>query len=76
MAQSIDLSANAMVGLTRETLVSLCAALLRENGSQAAMHLQNAGYAGEQHVVLHRFANEVGRPDLERLDLRILSRQA
>ena len=46
MAQSIDLSAHAMVGLTRETLVSLCAALLRENGSQAAMHLQNAGYAG------------------------------
>src|SRR4029078_10308198 len=46
MAQSIDLSANAMVGLTRETLVSLCAALLRENGTQAAMHLQNAGYSG------------------------------
>lgn len=46
MAQSIDLTAHAMVGLTRETLVSLCAALLRENGSQAAMHLQNAGYAG------------------------------
>ena len=38
MAQSIDLSANSMVGLTRETLVSLCAALLRENGPQAAMH--------------------------------------
>jgi predicted hydrocarbon binding protein len=46
MAQSIDLSANAMVGLTREALVSLCSSLLRENGSQAAMHLQNAGYAG------------------------------
>jgi predicted hydrocarbon binding protein len=46
MAQSIDLSANAIVGLTREALVSLCTSLLRENGSQAAMHLQNAGYAG------------------------------
>jgi predicted hydrocarbon binding protein len=46
MAHSIDLSANAMVGLTRESLVALCASLLRENGSQAAMHLQNAGYAG------------------------------
>lgn len=46
MAQSIELSAHAIVGLTRETLVSLCAALLRENGSQAAAHLQNAGYAG------------------------------
>ena len=37
---------NAMVALTRETLVALRAALLRENGTQAAMHLQNAGYAG------------------------------
>src|SRR5215472_16905216 len=46
MAHSIDLPANAMVGLTRETLVALCVSLLRENGAQAAMHLQNAGYAG------------------------------
>ena len=46
MASSIDLSANSLVGLTRESLVSLCAALLRENGSQAAMHLQTSGYAG------------------------------
>jgi len=35
-----------MVGLTRQALVALCSSLLRENGSQAAMHLQNAGYAG------------------------------
>jgi hypothetical protein len=46
MAHSIDLSASAMVGLTRESLVSLCTSLLRENGSQAAMQLQNAGFAG------------------------------
>ena len=46
MANSIELSANSLVGLTRESLVSLCTALLRENGSQAAMHLQNSGYAG------------------------------
>lgn len=46
MASSIDLSANSLVGVTRESLVSLCAALLRENGSQAAMHLQNSGYTG------------------------------
>jgi predicted hydrocarbon binding protein len=46
MAQSINLAANGMVGLTREALVALCASLLRENGTQAAMHLQNAGYAG------------------------------
>lgn len=46
MAQSINLQENGMVGLTRESLVALCASLLRENGSQAAMHLQNAGYSG------------------------------
>ena len=46
MAGSIDLSANSLVGLTRESLVSLCATLLRENGSDAAMYLQNSGYAG------------------------------
>ena len=46
MAQSIDLSANSMVGLTRDALVTLCASMLHENASQAAMHLQNAGYAG------------------------------
>src|SRR5436309_15102507 len=46
MAHSLDLSATGMVGLTRESLVALCASLLRENGTQAAMHLQNAGYAG------------------------------
>jgi predicted hydrocarbon binding protein len=46
MANTIDLSTNTLVGLTRESLVSLCAALLQENGSQAAMHLQNSGYAG------------------------------
>ena len=45
-AHSIDLPANAMVGLTRESLVSLCASLLREVGPNAAAYLQNAGYAG------------------------------
>ena len=46
MAHSIDLSANAMVGMTRESLVSLCSSLLREVGPNAAAYLQNAGYAG------------------------------
>ena len=46
MAPSIDLAANAMVGVTREALVALCASLLRDVGPQAASYLQNAGYAG------------------------------
>ena len=46
MSHSIDLSANGMVGVTREALVSLCSSLLREIGPDAAAYLQNAGYAG------------------------------
>lgn len=46
MAQSIDLAANALVGLTRDTLVALCTSLLRDVGPDSAAHLQNAGYAG------------------------------
>ena len=46
MRHSIDLSANSMVGVTRESLVGLCSSLLREVGPDAAAYLQNAGYAG------------------------------
>jgi len=46
MAHSIDLSANAMVGVTRQSLVSLCSTLLREIGPDAAAYLQNSGYTG------------------------------
>jgi hypothetical protein len=46
MPHSIDLSANSIVGMTRETLVSLCGSLLREGGADAATHLLNAGYTG------------------------------
>jgi uncharacterized protein len=46
MAQSIDLPANAMVGVTRESLLALCSTLLHEVGPDAAGYLQTAGYAG------------------------------
>lgn len=46
MKQPIDLTANALVGVTRDSLVSLCTSLLREIGPDAATHLQNAGYSG------------------------------
>ena len=46
MAQTLDLSASAMVGVTRESLLSLCASLLKDVGPEAASYLQNAGYAG------------------------------
>ena len=46
MAHSIDLPANAVVGLPREAVVSLAASLLKEIGPDAASYLLNAGYAG------------------------------
>jgi predicted hydrocarbon binding protein len=46
MARSIDLSRHSMIALTRSSLVALRAAMLRDAGSSAAVHLQEAGYAG------------------------------
>lgn len=46
MAHSIDLPANGLVGVTRDSLLSLVASLLREVGPDSAAYLQNAGYAG------------------------------
>ena len=46
MAHSIDLPANAMVALTRDSLVALRAALFRDVGANAAALLQEAGFAG------------------------------
>src|SRR5207247_5645791 len=46
MPSSIDLPANAMVALTRDSFVSLRAALFRDVGANAAALLQEAGFAG------------------------------
>jgi predicted hydrocarbon binding protein len=46
MPKSSDLSSKNMVALTRASLLSLRSALLRDGNSQAAVHLQEAGYAG------------------------------
>jgi predicted hydrocarbon binding protein len=46
MSQAIDLQQNALVALTRDSLVALRAALFREVGPHAASLLQEAGYAG------------------------------
>src|SRR5438094_6611256 len=46
MAQSIDLHGNAMVAMTRDSLVALRAALFRDVGANAAALLQEAGFAG------------------------------
>ncbi len=48
MPVSFDLAGNGMVGLTRESLLSLRAVLFRDTGANAAAYLQEAGYAGGQ----------------------------
>lgn len=46
MSEPIDLSAQHMLALTRASLLSLRAALLRSGDAHAAVALQEAGYAG------------------------------
>jgi uncharacterized protein len=46
MAQSIDLTGNALVALTRDSLLALRDAMFRDIGPNAAAMLQEAGYAG------------------------------
>jgi predicted hydrocarbon binding protein len=43
---TIDLLGSGMLGITRDTLAALRAALVRDTGDAAAAYLQEAGYAG------------------------------
>src|SRR4051812_16792919 len=55
MAQSIDLTENALVALTRDSLLALRGAMFRDIGPNAAAMLQEAGYAGGP-ALYHAFA--------------------
>jgi predicted hydrocarbon binding protein len=46
MPQSLDLAGHGMLALTRASLATLRSALLRDGGPEAAVYLQEAGYAG------------------------------
>jgi len=46
MSQTLDLTGHGMLALTRASLATLRAALLRDGGPAAAVYLQEAGYAG------------------------------
>lgn len=46
MPQPLDLAAHGMLALTRSSLATLRTALLRDGGPDAALYLQEAGYAG------------------------------
>src|SRR4051812_15518511 len=56
MPPSIDLPGNALVALTRDSLLALRAAMFRDVGPNAASMLQEAGYAGGQ-TLFNAFAN-------------------
>jgi predicted hydrocarbon binding protein len=69
MAQPIDLPANGLVALTRDSLLALRAALFRDVGPNAAAALQEAGYAGGQALydALGRWLSSKGLPSPESL---------
>jgi predicted hydrocarbon binding protein len=48
MSTTIDLPQNALVALTRDSLLALRAAMFRDLGTNAAALLQEAGYSGGQ----------------------------
>ena len=48
MSTSLDLPGNALVAMTRDSLLVLRAAMFRDVGPNAAVLLQEAGFAGGQ----------------------------
>src|ERR1700754_3132595 len=56
MPASLDLPGNALVAVTRDSLLALRAAMFRDVGPNAASLLQEAGYAGGQ-ALFSAFAN-------------------
>lgn len=54
MSQPLNLSAHRLLALSRASLAALRSALLRDRGSDAAIYLQEAGYAGGD-AVWHAF---------------------
>lgn len=50
MTESIDLTSNSLVAISRESLSALRASLFRDLGGAAATHLQDAGYTGAGQV--------------------------
>ena len=60
MSASLDLPGNALVAMTRDSLLALRAALFRDVGPNAAAMLQEAGFAGGQ-AMFGAFAQLAGR---------------
>ena len=67
----LDLTGHGMLALTRASLSTLRSALLRDGGPDAAIYLQEAGYAGGDAMwqAFQRWLGERSRVAVEQLDV-------
>lgn len=72
MPNSLDLAGHGMLALTRSSLATLRSALLRDGGADAAVYLQEAGYAGGDAMwtAFQRWLNERTATPAEDLSVR------
>jgi predicted hydrocarbon binding protein len=77
MSQSLDLAGHGMLALTRASLATLRSALLRDGGPEAAVYLQEAGYAGGDALwtVFKQWLAERNNEPAEALDLKTFERR-
>jgi predicted hydrocarbon binding protein len=72
MSHPLNMTANGMLALSRSSLSTLRAALLRDGGPEAAVYLQEAGYAGGDAVwqAFKRWLNEQTSTEAVDLDVQ------
>jgi predicted hydrocarbon binding protein len=75
---TLDLTGSGMLAITRDALVALRAALMRDTGPAAAGYLQEAGYAGGNAVfeAFRRWLERRGARSPEALSLTAFQREA
>lgn len=78
MPQPLDLTGHGMLALTRASLATLRAALLRDGGPDAALYLQEAGYAGGDATwaAFRRWLAERSEIPAESLDVEAFEQRA
>lgn len=78
MPQPLDLTGHGMLALTRASLATLRAALLRDGGPDAAVYLQEAGYAGGDAMweAFRRWLGERSEIAAESLDVQAFEQRA
>ena len=78
MPQPLDLTSHGMLALTRASLATLRTALLRDGGPDAAVYLQEAGYAGGDAMweAFKRWLGERSDIPAESLDVEAFEQRA